>query len=53
MPATLDWRHEVVCTDDGEGMNADLLDLRLGVLGERPVDDRQCGRQESLSNPSG
>ena len=43
VPAMLDWRHEVVCTDDGEGMNAELVDLRLGALGERPVDDRQRG----------
>jgi hypothetical protein len=46
-------RHEVVCTDDGEGVNAELVDLRADPLGERPVDDRQCGRQESLPNPSG
>jgi hypothetical protein len=43
VPAMLDWRHEVVCTDDGEGMNAELVDLRLGALGERPLDDRQRG----------
>jgi hypothetical protein len=43
VPATLDWRHQIVCTDDGEGMNAELVDLRLGALGERPVDDRQRG----------
>jgi hypothetical protein len=33
-------------------MNAELVDLRLGALGERPVDDRQCGRQEWLPNAS-
>jgi hypothetical protein len=43
VPAMLDWRHEIVCTDDGEGMNAELVDLRLGALGERPIDDRQRG----------
>jgi hypothetical protein len=43
VPAMLNWRHEIVCTDDGEGMNAELVDLRLGALGERPIDDRQRG----------
>ena len=43
VPAMLDWRHEIVCADDGEGMNAELVDLRLGALGERPIDDRQRG----------
>jgi hypothetical protein len=43
MPALRDWRHEVVCTDDGEGVNAELVDRRLGALGERPVDERQRG----------
>jgi hypothetical protein len=43
VPAMLSWRHEIVCTDDGEGMNAELVDLRLGALGERPIDDRQRG----------
>jgi hypothetical protein len=43
VPAMLSWRHEIVCTDDGEGMNAELVALRLGALGERPIDDRQRG----------
>jgi len=43
MPALRGWRHEVVCTDDGEGVNAELVDRRLGALGERPVDDGQRG----------
>ena len=43
VPAMLDWRHEVVCTDNGEGINVELVDLRLGALGERPLDDRQRG----------
>jgi hypothetical protein len=43
VPALRDWRHEVVCTDDGEGVNAELVDQRLGALGERPVDDGQRG----------
>src|SRR5688500_6702467 len=41
VPALRDWRHEVVCTDDGEGVNAELVDRRLGALGERPVDDAE------------
>jgi hypothetical protein len=43
VPALRGWRHEVVCTDDGEGMNAELVDRRLGALGERPVDHGQRG----------
>ena len=42
-PALRGWRHEVVCTDDGEGVNAELVDRRLGALGERPVDHGQRG----------
>ena len=43
VPALRGWRHEVVCTDDGEGVNAELVDRRLGALGERPVDHGQRG----------
>jgi hypothetical protein len=43
VPATLDWRHEVVGTDDGEGMNAELVDLRMGALGERQSTTASAG----------
>lgn len=36
MPALLEWAHEIVCTDDGEGVDADTVDQRLGALGVTP-----------------
>src|SRR5918999_2800779 len=42
-PALRVWKHEVVCTDDGEGVNAELVDRRLGALGERPALEDQRG----------
>jgi hypothetical protein len=36
VPALLDWRQEVVCTDDGEGVDAATVDARLGALGVVP-----------------
>lgn len=35
-PALLSWRHELRCTDDGEGVDAALIDSRLGTLGVEP-----------------
>src|SRR5215208_3274843 len=35
-PALLDWRHEVSCSDNGEGLDADTVDRRLGALGVTP-----------------
>ena len=35
-PALLSWRHELRCTDDGEGVDAALIDGRLGALGVEP-----------------
>ena len=32
-PALLSWKHELCCTDDGEGVDAELVDSRLGALG--------------------
>jgi hypothetical protein len=32
-PALLSWKHELRCTDDGEGVDAALIDSRLGALG--------------------
>ena len=43
VPALLDWRHELTCTDDGEGVNAEIVDDRLGALGERPASKDQRG----------
>ncbi len=43
MPALLDWRHEVVCTDDGEGVDAAAVDARLGALGVVPETAGQRG----------
>jgi hypothetical protein len=42
-PALLDWKHELRCADDGEGVDADLIDQRLGALGVEPPNARQRG----------
>ncbi|MGI9081821.1 MAG: hypothetical protein ACR2FZ_06015 [Thermoleophilaceae bacterium] len=42
-PALLDWRHELVCVDDGEGVDAELVDHRLGALGVQPPRSGQRG----------
>ncbi len=43
VPALLDWRHEVVCTDDGEGVDAETVGRRLGALGVTPERAGQRG----------
>ncbi len=43
LPALSGWLHEVVCTDDGEGVDADLVERRLGVLGVVPEREGQRG----------
>ncbi|RDI75171.1 hypothetical protein Gocc_0969 [Gaiella occulta] len=43
VPALLDWRHEVVCADDGEGIDAATVDRRLGALGVVPEQADQRG----------
>ena len=42
-PALLSWRHELRCTDDGEGVDAELIDQRLGALGVEPPQAGQRG----------
>lgn len=42
-PALTAWRHELRCTDDGEGVNAELIDRRLGALGVEPPTMGQRG----------
>ena len=42
-PALLSWRHELRCTDDGEGVDAALVDSRLGALGVKPPRAGQRG----------
>ena len=42
-PALLSWRHELRCTDDGEGVDAELIDGRLGALGVEPPRAGQRG----------
>jgi len=42
-PALLSWRHELRCTDDGEGVDAALIDSRLGALGLEPARGGQRG----------
>jgi hypothetical protein len=42
-PALLAWRHELRCTDDGEGVDAALIDGRLGALGIEPPRAGQRG----------
>jgi hypothetical protein len=42
-PALLSWRHELRCTDDGEGVDVALIDGRLGALGVEPPRAGQRG----------
>ncbi|MDE3130816.1 MAG: hypothetical protein KGL16_06645 [Acidobacteriota bacterium] len=42
-PALQSWRHELTCTDDGEGVDAALIDQRLGALGVEPPRAGQRG----------
>jgi hypothetical protein len=42
-PALPSWRHELRCTDDGEGVDATLIDARLGALGVEPPGAGQRG----------
>jgi hypothetical protein len=42
-PALLSWKHELRCTDDGEGVDAALIDSRLGALGVAPPRAGQRG----------
>ena len=43
VPALRSWQHELVCTDDGEGVDADTVDQRLGALGVVPEREGQRG----------
>jgi len=43
LPALSDWLHEVVCTDDGEGVDAEIVERRLGALGVVPEREGQRG----------
>src|SRR2546421_1732262 len=43
VPALSSWRYELVCADDGEGVDADLVDQRLGALGVVPEHEGQRG----------
>jgi hypothetical protein len=43
VPALLEWAHEIVCIDDGEGVDADVVDRRLGALGVSPERTGQRG----------
>jgi hypothetical protein len=43
LPALRTWRYELVCSDDGEGVDADLVDQRLGALGVVPEHVGQRG----------
>jgi hypothetical protein len=42
-PAPRSWVHELRCTDDGEGVEAALVDSRLGALGVEPPRAGQRG----------
>ena len=42
-PALMSWKHELRCTDDGEGVDAGLIDARLGALGVEPPRAGQRG----------
>jgi len=43
VPALRSWRYELVCADDGEGVDADVVDERLGALGVVPEREGQRG----------
>src|SRR5207247_5443349 len=43
VPALTSWRFEVRCTDDGLGVDAEVVDRRLGALGELPEHGHQRG----------
>jgi YVTN family beta-propeller protein len=43
LPALHGWRYELVCSDDGEGVDADIVDQRLGALGVVPETAGQRG----------
>jgi hypothetical protein len=43
VPALIDWRHELICVDDGEGVDAEGVDRRLGALGVMPEHRGQRG----------
>jgi hypothetical protein len=43
LPALRAWRYELVCSDDGEGVDADIVDQRLGALGVVPEQEGQRG----------
>jgi hypothetical protein len=42
-PALTSWKHELRCTDDGAGVDAELVDGRLGALGVEPPQSGQRG----------
>jgi len=42
-PALTSWRMELSCADDGVGVNAATVDIRLGSLGELPESSGQRG----------
>jgi hypothetical protein len=42
-PALVSWRMELACADDGAGVNAAVVDARLGTLGELPESSGQRG----------
>jgi hypothetical protein len=42
-PALLAWKHELRCSDDGEGVDAAVIDERLGALGVEPPRAGQRG----------
>src|SRR5262245_37419843 len=43
LPALRSWQYEIVCSDDGEGVDADAVDQRLGALGVVPESEGQRG----------
>src|SRR5262245_42316340 len=43
LPALRSWQFEVVCSDDGEGVNAAVVNRRLGALGVVPEAEGQRG----------
>lgn len=43
LPALREWRFEIICVDDGEGIDAEVVNQRLGALGVVPEREGQRG----------
>jgi len=53
VPALRSWRFELVCTDDGEGVDAETVDQRLGALGVVPEHEGSAAYSVAVFATSG